>query len=500
MIALHSDRFFQPKNSVDILSGREFASEVPTATIPAGSQAFICSCVFASIDQTHISWGSGTITFADGTSQAISANASQVVSGTHYIYFDLVDASPNVLKLSTTYSDCVGTYKGLVAVAKIGGTGQKAFVSSLSQTNIFINEEALLAECVGTDAIKASAVTAIKISVADLAAIHANIGSCHINAVLDIGTSGGIYQGTGTFASPTTGLKISNSGGIGKVEGFNTGVVQAYFGTDGKLYAASGAVVLDFWGISMLGSGGVYLAFYNGAGSTLYGIMYGQDSIGMILSSANSLDITLGPSSHVLVIEGQARPNLNNTYDLGGASYRWQTVYAGNFSSNVATGTSPFVCASTTLCSNLNADYLDGSHASDFATSGHTHSVGSHYLDGVLSPHTVSGLTTGHFLKATSATTFGFAAHGLSYSDVGAAASGHNHSGTYLEVGGGTPLTGNWNAGNYAITAEGFRVYSSDADIGASGTPFLNAYITKVLCSTGSSARLRIPVGTNLYG
>lgn len=45
--------------------------------------------------------------------------------------------------------------------------------------------------------------------------------------------------------------------------------------------------------------------------------------------------------------------------------------------------------------------------------------------------HTVSGLTTGHFLKATSATTFGFAAHGLTYTDVGAAASGHNHSGTY---------------------------------------------------------------------
>jgi len=49
-------------------------------------------------------------------------------------------------------------------------------------------------------------------------------------------------------------------------------------------------------------------------------------------------------------------------------------------------------------------------------------SAAAHQLDGAL--HTVSGLTTGHFLKATSATAFGFAAHGLSYSDVGAAASG----------------------------------------------------------------------------
>ena len=38
--------------------------------------------------------------------------------------------------------------------------------------------------------------------------------------------------------------------------------------------------------------------------------------------------------------------------------------------------------------------------------------------------HTVSGLTIGHFLKATGATTFGFAAHGLTYSDVGADVSG----------------------------------------------------------------------------
>jgi hypothetical protein len=38
----------------------------------------------------------------------------------------------------------------------------------------------------------------------------------------------------------------------------------------------------------------------------------------------------------------------------------------------------------------------------------------------VSASHTVSGLTTGQFLKALSATTFGFAAHGLTYTDVGA--------------------------------------------------------------------------------
>jgi hypothetical protein len=46
----------------------------------------------------------------------------------------------------------------------------------------------------------------------------------------------------------------------------------------------------------------------------------------------------------------------------------------------------------------------------------------AHQLDGAL--HTVSGLTAGHFLKALSPTTFGFAAHGLSYGDVNADAAG----------------------------------------------------------------------------
>jgi hypothetical protein len=38
--------------------------------------------------------------------------------------------------------------------------------------------------------------------------------------------------------------------------------------------------------------------------------------------------------------------------------------------------------------------------------------------------HAETGLTTGHFLKATGATTFGFSAHGLTASDVGADATG----------------------------------------------------------------------------
>ncbi len=57
--------------------------------------------------------------------------------------------------------------------------------------------------------------------------------------------------------------------------------------------------------------------------------------------------------------------------------------------------------------------------------------------------HTVSGLTTGHFLKALSATTFGFAVHGLIYSDVGAAAVSHSH--VIADITDFTDNSTNWN-------------------------------------------------------
>lgn len=61
---------------------------------------------------------------------------------------------------------------------------------------------------------------------------------------------------------------------------------------------------------------------------------------------------------------------------LGTSSYRWANLYSvlGNFSgqitSSVATGTSPLSVASTTLNENLNADLLDGHHATELARLG----------------------------------------------------------------------------------------------------------------------------------
>lgn len=84
------------------------------------------------------------------------------------------------------------------------------------------------------------------------------------SGVLSIGASGGVYQGSGTFASPTTGLKLWNDSGVGRIATYNGGTLQVGFGTDGKLYAGGGSVVIDSNGVSIgNGATGAFVVGYN---------------------------------------------------------------------------------------------------------------------------------------------------------------------------------------------------------------------------------------------
>lgn len=97
-------------------------------------------------------------------------------------------------------------------------------------------------------------------------AITATSGS--ITGFLTIGSSGGIYQGSGTSGTPTTGLKIWNVSGVGKIGGYNTGTLQWYGDTDGKFYFGGGNVVADSTGLTFPQSTSVYIRHGTGATET----------------------------------------------------------------------------------------------------------------------------------------------------------------------------------------------------------------------------------------
>lgn len=76
-------------------------------------------------------------------------------------------------------------------------------------------------------------------------------GSAYFDRPVTLGaTDGGLWQGTGTFANPTTGLKIWREGNVGRLATYNNGVQVELDGT-GRLLAGQGAVVLSKEGIAI---------------------------------------------------------------------------------------------------------------------------------------------------------------------------------------------------------------------------------------------------------
>ncbi len=141
-------------------------------------------------------------------------------------------------------------------------------------------------------------------------------------------------------------------------------------------------------------------------------------------------------------------------HDLVSGTHTAAGLTAGHFLKATAATTFAFaahgltytdVGAAATSHAHVWADVSkSGSNLSDLATKSHTslsgvssdqHHAQVHTLTGT--DHTVAGLTTGHFMKASGATAFGFAAHGLTYTDVGAAATAHAHAGVYDPAGTG---------------------------------------------------------------
>jgi hypothetical protein len=124
----------------------------------------------------------------------------------------------------------------------------------------------------------------------DILQIKNSDGKGYIVGSLYLDTNGGIYQGTGTFASPTTGLKIWNDSGVGRIGGYNATVLQWYAGTDGKLYAGGGAVFLSEGGFGLalpaVSSSVSSVSWYK-SGAAHMGL-YGYDD-----TSTNELDIAV---------------------------------------------------------------------------------------------------------------------------------------------------------------------------------------------------------------
>lgn len=113
------------------------------------------------------------------------------------------------------------------------------------------------------------------------------------------------------------------------------------------------------------------IQFWNG--SAWIGISANSVGVASVAGTANQ--ITVSPTTGNVIVA------LATNGTLPGS---WST--AGQFISTLSTGTSPFVIASSTKVSNLNADLLDGLDSAAFALASHVHNA--------------ADITTGIFLRA----------------------------------------------------------------------------------------------------
>ena len=290
------------------------------------AQTFSSDIVFSTTDYDTVAWTAGSIQFADGAKYAISSGNTGNMTALTFVYFDPAQ-STTTLKVSTDYTKTIGENVALLANAEDAPSSDlEPFWVAYNSVNLNINQ----------------------LSVNYLAALSAAMGDLTSGSITLTGAGSYFRMGATppTSATVGTGLWIDYTGLYGLVS--NTQVFSVT-SSGAKFKSATSGARIE---IATTGVG----AF----------LLYGTDGgvAEFVMSGGASLDLTLndgagGGEMHVstasvadVLIVGNSGVGTNKS-----------------FTSYIATGTAPVIVTSTTVCTNLNADLLDGSHASAFAPS-----------------------------------------------------------------------------------------------------------------------------------
>lgn len=201
-------------------------------------------------------------------------------------------------------------------------------------------------------------------------------------------------SGTALVADMTT----STGGGVGHI-GLNSSVSGTLASSTHSLTGVKSSVVFTGTGSGVLGSGigvrstallsGSVTAYYGNYTSALtssgtIGTAYGS----YISVSTSGGSITTGYGLYIVEVAGTTAYSI---YDVSNK----KCSFGGQIETRVTTGTAPLVVSSATAVTNLNADLLDGSHASAFGLVASPLSqfaaTTSAQLAGVISDETGSG-------------------------------------------------------------------------------------------------------------
>ena len=148
------------------------------------------SILFSSTDENTVTWASGSIVLAEGTTYTITSSNTGNMSALTYIYFDK-GTSTTDLQASTTASDAVGNSKILIAVAE-NNDGYDAIFQVFNGsggmviTTTNISTGAVTANEVATNTLTANNIAASAITTEELAASSITADKIGANAITTV--------------------------------------------------------------------------------------------------------------------------------------------------------------------------------------------------------------------------------------------------------------------------------------------------------------------------
>lgn len=256
-------------------------SGITLSGLSAGSDINILgwtsTMTFSATDYRTITWTSGVITLANGTTFSIGTGNTGNMAATTYIYFDKT-VSTTALQITTTAADAVGANKILIAVAQnnsdiaskailqvFGGKGgQLITVDQIAANSASVNEFIS-----NTAQIKDAVITSAKI-----ASLNADV----INAGTITGRN---------IQTATTGYR----------QKMNSALNQYQFLS----------------------------------GDTIRGYMTINASGDVIINAVDDVEFAIGGTIKCGAYSGSFKPNSDKAYDLGADNAQWNNVYGTKF-------------------------------------------------------------------------------------------------------------------------------------------------------------------------
>lgn len=296
-----------------------------------------------------VQWTSGTVAFADGTTQSIDAgNDSGLATGIHYIYF--TDGSAT-LTVTNAYDQTSSDTKSLLAVLGVSSdTDQEISIQTLSSKGQNINADLIATNAIITAHVLANQITAGKISVVGLDGdgklVLSQIGSGNLDNIgngstygrlrltqIDGGNikltssssaSGEWYDYSGVEIDSSHGINIYGTANALTTRATKAGTIQCKVDAAGKMVAGAGNVELDASGLTIKGqflffeAGGVTRGMVNASGTALWV----QSPTGNLYLDANGTIYLYDPAN-----TRGLQPNADSTYDIGTDVNRYANGY-----------------------------------------------------------------------------------------------------------------------------------------------------------------------------